>query len=93
MEMHGSALMFGVGELVVVAILLNKTREVDGRIMVHFFIFEGVIIMSMGQDDDDDDASSFFFYFGMAIRILYVWGTHNKKKNWGSVSLIISMMV
>jgi hypothetical protein len=52
MEMHGSALMFGVGELVVVAILHNKTLEVDGRTMAHFFIFEAVIIMSRGPDDD-----------------------------------------
>ena len=50
--MHGSALMFGVGELVVVAIFHNKTLVVDGRIMVHFFIFEVVIIMSMGPDDE-----------------------------------------
>ena len=80
MEMRGSALMFGVGELVVVAILLNRTREVDGRIMVHFFIFEEVIIMSMGQDDDDD-ASSFFFFILVWPYVLYVWGTHNEKKN------------
>ena len=51
MEMHGSASTFGVGELVVV-IIHNKTLEVDGRIMAHFFIFEAVIIMSMGPDDD-----------------------------------------
>ena len=49
MEMHGSASTFGVGELVIVH---NKTLEVDGRIMAHFFIFEAVIITSMGPDDD-----------------------------------------
>jgi hypothetical protein len=53
MEMRGSALMFGVGELVVVATLQHKTLEVDGRTMVHFFIFEAVITMSMRPDDDD----------------------------------------
>ena len=49
--MRGSALTFGVGELV--AILDNKTLEVDGKIMAHFFIFEAVIIMSMDPDDYD----------------------------------------
>lgn len=51
MEMHGNASTFGVGELVVAAILHNKTLEVDERTMAHFFIFEAVIIMSMGPDN------------------------------------------
>jgi hypothetical protein len=49
MEMHGSASPFGVGELVVI---VDKTLEVDGRTMAHFFIIEAVIIMSMDPDDD-----------------------------------------
>ena len=49
MGMHGSASTFGVGEL---GTIVYKTLEVDGRTMAHFFIFEAVIIMSMGPDDD-----------------------------------------
>lgn len=47
MEMHGNASMFGAGELMAI---IHKILEVDGRIMARFFIFEAVIIMSMGPD-------------------------------------------
>ena len=47
MEMHGNPSTFGVGELMAI---VYKTLEVDGRTMEPFFIFEAVIIMSMGPD-------------------------------------------
>jgi len=48
MEMLGSPSTFGVGEL---GVIVHKYLEADGRTMAHFFIFEAVIIMSMGPDD------------------------------------------
>lgn len=47
MGMHGSPSTSGVGEL---RVILYQILEVDGRTMVHSFIFEAVIITSMGLD-------------------------------------------
>ena len=47
MGMHGSVSAFGVGEL---RVMVYKILEVAGKTMARFFIFEAVIIMSMGPD-------------------------------------------
>lgn len=47
MEMHGSVSTFGVGDL---EAIVHSILGVGGRTMAHFFIFEAVIIMSMGPD-------------------------------------------